>query len=218
MFWESRERLAALNFCPNCGLKLKDQENFCPRCGQRLGRREAAPGPGWAVPEPPQTSHIVRDVLIIVTVLLVVDTLLVVGALEAFNPPAPVNGITFTVVGDRTSGYTASFYLTNSNGQIVSSRGNVSFVIEDFGMTVLYRDSFQLAPSDYNVQNQTLTFPGVITGPQSSGPGYQWKIPASQVAPAVILAGAPGQGRAGLAFLTPTGENLTVTLIGGFTV
>jgi hypothetical protein len=148
---------------------------------------------------------------------------LILGALffQILFPPAPINGIALTVRGNRTVGYTASFYLLDSNGKIVSTDGRVTFEIMDIGFNVLYKIVFSVSHNDFDVTNQSARFsPGIgfPNIPTSTGPGYLWKIPSSQVSPARVMSSDPNDGRAQIYFVTPTGQNLTLFQTGGLQV
>lgn len=160
-------------------------------------------------------SHTVRNLMIVVAVVFLV--LVVLGA--AFylaiisTPPLPVKGVGgFAVSGSRAKGWTASFLLINSNDKVEASDGNVTFLMMDGRLNVLYRSTFHVTSSEFNVMNHSLGF----FGNPSYGPGYQWRIPASQVATTAVPSTYEAQAR--LDFAPPTGGNFSIMLSGGFTV
>ena len=114
--------------------------------------------------------------------------------------------------GNRTVGYTASFYLLSTDRTIATFDGSAIFQITDGGAHVLYRTSFELTTSQFNVQNRTSGLPG----PVSSGPGYLWKISQSQVGPVIAKGNGADVGFAYLYFAS-SGINASAST-GGFVV
>jgi hypothetical protein len=206
-----------MKYCMNCGQQGRDQDKFCVNCGHpfpiALGGR-AAVGQSYRPPTPP---HAVRNGLIALTAALL--AIVVMGAafhLALSTPSSPAVGFGgLSIRGNRSTGYTASFFLVDSNWRVVPSDGNVTIVITEGVTMVLYRSSFHVTSSEFNVTNQTIVPFGTT---YYSGPGYQWKIPASQVATCTDLPRCYFEPQAELSFMPPTGSNFTITLSGGFTV
>ena len=210
--WESAGPRAPPRLCPNCGAEALDRDVFCRRCGHPIQVAEKNIGLVWASPEAPKPSHKTRNMAIVAASLLVVSVVLGATIIQPFNSPVPISTIASVVKGDRTRGYTASFFLLNTDGHIVASSGNVSITIMDYGLKVLYRSTFHLDLTGFNVENHTISSNGQVT----SGPGYLWRIPSSSLAPASEIGGS--LGRASVSFVTTAGENITMTGIEGFTV
>jgi len=210
--------------CRHCGEKALDSDEYCPKCGYRLHDATAIPTTAKPVREVRRAS---------IGIAAIVLCMLVIGAAFYLSMPkssaAPTTGSTgsttsntaptnygevgnFAVRGNRTVGFTASFYLLNKGGTIQAFGGNALFRITDGGAHILYKSSFQFAVSQYNIVNKS----AVWLSPPSSGPGYQWIIPASDVSPTV----AKGVGAdAGIAYLylSVSGINSS-SETGGFTL
>lgn len=214
-----------MNSCRYCGEKALDTDLYCPNRSARF------PDVAAASASPLKPAHGLRSIPIVIAAI-VLCAMVLETAVYLTVPKSSTSTFTgttvnsssasvlssyggiggFAVRGSRTAGFTASFYLVNTRGTIEPFTGSAVFRITDGGAHTLYKSSFQMTISQYNVVNQSSGF----LGPPSSGPGYLWRIPAPEVDPTVAKGNGANVGFAYLYF-EASGVNASAET-GGFSL
>lgn len=126
---------------------------------------------------PRKKSHTRRNVSIAVAVVLIVIAIgaLAVGAIPPTGTPNEIRY--FVIQGNRTQGFNAFFFLSDSQEVNVVADGTVAITIYNNQNQSVYSSSFHLDSSDFH------QYQSVLVGGGGTVWGYEWPISASQVGP-----------------------------------